>query len=500
MTSSLLQDIRYALRILIKNPGYALAVIFTLALGIGANTAVFSFVNGVLFKPLPYKDIDQIVFMSETNSKFDDMAVSGPNYKDWAEMNQSFDSLSAFRFSTMNFSGVEYPERIRALQVTANFFRAMGADSMLGRLFSEDDDKPSAQRTVVLSADFWKKKFNESKDVIGQTVRLHENVYTVIGVLDPGFTFPPYGLDPVDAWVPLELLMDENDSTNRGNHAGIYAVGKLKQGVSKEQAKAEFDAIAKQLESEYPDTNTSNGVRFRSLQERMFEDIHPEMLGVLLAAVGFVLLIACANVSNLMLAKSNARSREIAIRAAMGASRMRIIRQLLSETACLVIVGAGLGIIFSSWGLDWLMSAFPERAQGIRAVFTLDWRVLAYTSLISVFTVIIFGLAPALQTTRKQIQNPLKEGGRAGSGIQANRIRNILVAGQICVALVLLCGSGLLIRSFVNLLHGDMGTNTQNVLFASLSLPNEKYSDDAHIRAFYQDASQEIQSLPGVQT
>lgn len=499
--NTVFKDIRFGFRILLKNPGYASVVILTLAVGIGANTTVFSFVNGVLFKPLPYNDIGRLFHIEQNIPEFGNISVSVPDYMDWVERNRSFEALSAYQFTEMNMSGQELPERINVGQATANFFQILGARTVLGRLFTAEEDQPSALRTAVLSYGFWKKKFGGNQDIIGRTIQLHENEYTVIGVVNPDFSFPPYGINEKDVWIPLGLLYKTNGFTNRGNHGGVFAIGKLKRDVTPQQAQSDLNEISNQLQKEYPDTNTSCSIRFQRLQDRMFQDIKPEVLYALMGAVGFVLLIVCANVMNIVLAKSISRSHEIAVRSALGASRSRIISQMLCESAVMVALGAGLGILFSEWGLDWLVNLFPERAQGVRSAIALDWNVLGYTALVSTLTVVLFGLAPAIQMSGIRIPNTIKEGGRNGnSNAHSNRLRNFLASSEVCMAMALLCGSGLMIHSFINLLTIDRGVDTRNTLAASIALPETRYTGGTQINAYYNDVLREVYALPGVRS
>ena len=490
---NLWQDVRYGFRMLLKSPGFTLVTVLALALGIGANSAIFSVVNAVLIRPLPFKNSERLVFMGEWSQQIPEMSVSYPNFLDWREQNQVFEQIAAFRSQGFSLTGAGEPEQLSGREVSASFFTALGVSPALGRNFAPDDDRPGGNRTTIISQGLWQRRFGGDPNIVGQQLTLNNESYTVIGVLPATFEWQA----PVDLFVPIGLRADQ--LMERGSHPGMYVIGLLKPGVTVDQARTEMKSIAARLAQQYPKENEGHSVALDGLQERAVEDIRPALL-VLLAAVAFVLLIACANVANLLLARAATRSKEIAIRTALGAGRLRIIRQLLTESVMLALMGGTLGLLFAMWGIDALLAAIPDDiprllVMGIR----LDTGVLIFTLVISVLTGLIFGLAPALQASKANLNESLKEGGRSGaSGASRHRVRNTLVISEVALSLLLLIGAGLLIKSFLRLSQADVGFDPQNVLTMRITLPAARYKESAQVASFWQELLQRTRALPGV--
>ena len=489
----LLQDVRYGVRMLVKTPGFALVTVLALALGIGANTAIFSVVNGVLLRPLPFKTADRLVFMSEWSQQVPNMSVSYPNFEDWRRETRVMDGMAAFRSSGYTLTGGSEPERLTGREVSHNFFALLGAAPALGRTFLPDEDKPGAERTAILSHGLWQRRFGGDPQIVGKPLTLSDESYTIVGVLPQEFEWQA----PVDVWVPIGL--GAAGMQNRGNHPGIYVVGLLKPGVTVEQARADMKEIVGRIAQQFPQEVNPGSYTVQTLQNRATDSIRAS-LWVLMAAVGFVLLIACANVANLLLARAASRSKEIAIRAAMGAGRMRIVRQLLTESVMLSVAGGALGLLFASWGLEALLAAISDDVPRLLLVNVgLDARVLAFTLAVAVITGLLFGLAPALQISKTDLNESLKEGGRTGNAGGKHYVRNALVVAEVALSLLLLVGAGLLVKSFLNLQNSDLGFNPQNVLTARVALPEKRYRENAQIENFYKAVEQRVRALPGVE-
>jgi putative ABC transport system permease protein len=486
---------RFGLRLLLKSPGFAVVTILALALGIGANSAIFSVVNGVLLRPLPYPTADRLTFLSEWSQQVPNMSVSYPNFQDWRAQNHSFEELAAFRSNGFVLTGAGEPERLTAREVSQGFFPSLGVAPAMGRNFTAEEDRTGGNKTVLLSYGLWQRRFGGNPSVVGQPLTLNNEGYTVIGVLPQTFEWQ----SPVDIWVPLGLNADRMQA--RDSHPGIYLVGLLKPGVTIEQARADMTAITERLAQEYPQTNSGNGFTLNSLQYTATQDIRSALF-VLMAAVAFVLLIACANVANLLLARAASRSREIAIRTALGAGRVRIVRQLLTESLLLSLAGGGLGLLLAMWGVDLLLAAVGNSVPNILlANVKLDGRVVGFTLIASVVTGLLFGLAPALQISKSNLNEALKEGGRSGSeGGARQRVRSFLVVAEIALSLLLLVGAGLLVKSFMNLTRADLGFDPDNVLTMRVALPEARYKENAQIENFYRALMQRVQNLPGVES
>jgi putative ABC transport system permease protein len=496
--SNLWKDLRYAVRMMLRQPGFTVVAILTLGLGIGANSAIFSVVNAVLLRPLPYPAPEQLVMLWESKTeqglggaRFKG-TVSFSNFKDWREQNDSFADLAAYQQAGYSLPGKDAPERVTGATVTPNFFDVIGVQPQMGRGFGEAGKQPGGSRLVVLSDALWRRNFGADARVIGKEITLSGEQYTVVGVMPAGFQFPSRS---TQLWTPLDLTPDQ--LTNRDNH-WLMVLGRLKPTSTLEQAQSGMSTIASRIEQQYPDIQAGRGVQLVSLQEELVQFVRPALL-VLLGAVGFVLLIACTNVANLLLARSAARRREIAIRTALGAGRWRLIRQFLTESVLLFILGGTLGLLISKWGVDLLVnwaSGFMPRAGEVR----LDSRVVGFTLLLSLLTGVIFGLAPAIQSSKTDVQSALKEGGNSGQSPRRNWIRSALVVAEIAAALVLLVGAGLLIKSFTHLLNTDPGVQAENVLTMGLTLPQSLYSTHQSRTIFYRQVLERVGATPGVES
>ncbi len=389
--TSLWNDIRYGARMLLKNPGMTLVVILALALGIGANTAIFSVVNAVLLQPLPYHESERLVFLNEQSAVLDEMSISYPNFEDWRSQNQSFEKMGVYNRASYNLTNSGEAERIVAAQASADLFAALRVNAAIGRIYTNEEDKPGGTPVVVLSHGLWERRFGGQPIVLNQSLTLNGKSYTVIGVMPQAYLYP----SRVEMWVPVGQLSDQPSLKSRGNHPGLYGVARLKPDVTFEQARAEMQNISANLEKQYPDTNSGNSARMRPLLDIFVNDVR-RALWVLFAAVGFVLLIACANIANLLLARATARQKEMAIGAAMGAGRWRIARQLLTESVLLSLIGGLMGILLARWGIDLILYISPDAIPRAREI-GMNWQVLTFTIGISFLTGILFGLVPALQ-------------------------------------------------------------------------------------------------------
>ena len=505
MMRTLLQDMRYGLRTLMKHPGFTAVAVLALALGIGVNSAIFSVVNAVLLRPLPYKESERLVTVAEMGKnetrRYAQSSVAPANFLDWREQNQVFEQMAAYFSRTATLTDGNNPERIKITGVSANFFQTLGVPPALGRAFAPEEEKAGHERVIVLSDRLWRRRFSSDASLVGKSVTMNGDSYTVIGVMPAGFQFPK----DAELWVtPRNLVpeagLDIGDETKvRGLHY-LNVVARLRPGVEMQQAQAGMSAIAAQLKEQYPDTNGKlGGVVVNSMQDSLVGDIRQTLL-IMLGAVGCVLLIACANVANLSLARATTRQKEIAIRTALGAGRWRIIRQLLTESVMLALIGGGLGLLLSLWGTDLLASLGPNDIPRVQEI-GLDWRVLGWTLGLSVLTGIIFGTAPALQASRLDLNESLKEGARGTVGSSRhNRTRNLLVVAEVALSLMLLIGAGLLIRTFIRLQQTDPGFNPQNVLTMRLAPAGPNYEEQRQQADFYKQVIERIGALPGVQS
>ena len=499
-----LNDLRYGVRSLIKHPGFTAIAIITLALGIGANTAVFTVVNAVLIRPLPYKDPSRLVTIWEESPERDlyEMPVSLANLRDWVDQNTTFENIAAYTFSEFNLTDSGEPASLLGVRSTANLFPLVGAHPVVGRTFVADEDKEGADRVVVISNAMWRSRFGSDPQVVGRHISLNNQSYTIVGVMSPDFQFPVgFGYmgkvlnDPIDLYVPIA---PESRELRRGNYS-FFAIGRLKDGATFEQARAEMTAIEKRLEQQYPDGNTGIGVSLVPTNEQTVKEIRPALL-VLLAAVGFLLLIACANIANLMLARTTSREKEIAIRTALGASRWRVMRLLLIESLLLSLSGGLLGFFLALWGGEGLVAIAPDNIPRLNEI-GIDRGVFAFTLAVAVITGVLFGLIPALQSANPDLNRALKDATRGSTGsIAGKRTRSILVTAEVALSLLLLIGAGLMIRSFMLLQQVNPGFNPDNLVTSTLSLSRSKYPEGRQQAAFFQDALQRLQSQPGVES
>ena len=489
------QDLRYGARRLVKNPGFTVVAVITLALGIGANTAIFSVVNTVLLQPLPYKDSDRLMMVWEENTRqgFPRNSLSAANYIDWRDQNQVFEGTAVLAHQSFNLTGAGEPERIDGRRVSTSLFGVLGVEPQLGRAFLPEEDQAGSNRVVIISHGLWQRRFGSDTSIIGKPLALNGESYTVVGVMPPHFQFPSR---EVDMWVPIAF--NAREAANRGRHY-LESVARLKPGITLEQARADMNDIATKLQQQYPDTNTGIGAVVIPLHEQVVGDIKPALL-VLLGAVGLVLLIACVNVANLLLARAAAREKEIAIRLALGGRRFRLVRQFMTESVLMAAIGGVVGLLLAMSGVNLLRAFIPENISQVKAV-TIDARVLGFTLLASLLTGIIFGLVPATHASKFDLNEPLKEGGRDSSaGSRGNRIRGLLVIAEVAVSLVILIGAGLLIKSFVRLNKVDPGFQAKNLLTMQVVLPQSKYSEPRVRSAFYTELLKRIESLPGVES
>jgi putative ABC transport system permease protein len=490
---TMIQDLKYGLRMLGKNPAFTAVAVITLALGIGANTAIFSVVNGVLLNPLPYWQPDRLVALYSRTAEFPQSSISYPNFLDWVRDNRSFSALAAYRADDFNLTGMGEPERLPAEMVSASFFALLGVKPALGRTFLPNEDQVGAAPVVLISGGFWKRKFGSSPDAVGKVLTLNGTSYTVVGAIPANFYYHGSNFQRSDVYVPIGQW---NDSTFRDRRAamGMDAVGRLKPGVTFAQADADMQALGRHLAEEYPEADKGTGITLVALKQNVVGYIQPFLL-VLLAAVGFVLLIACVNVANLLLARSTGRRREFAIRAALGASRGRIIRQLLAESTVLALAGGGLGLLIASWGTQGALKLLPEALPRAEEVH-LDARVLLFMLTASVLAGILFGLAPALKTSRPDLHETLKEGGRGLSGAR-HRAQGVFVVVEMALALVLLAGAGLMIRSLARLWSVDPGFDPHNVLTFYTSSP--PISSPDLIRSTWRQVHDKLNAIPGAE-
>jgi predicted permease len=495
---SLAQDIRYGLRVLRKSPGFTAVAILTLALGIGANTALFSVVNGVLLNPLPYPHPEQLVTVCNGTATSLETWLSYPDSLDLVRDNHSFSSLAVYEsLVSSNLLDQGEPERVSVSEVSSNFFPTLGVVPVLGRNLSLTEDRLNGPPAVILSGGFWKAKFGGLSDIVGKAINLDGTDYTVVGVLPENFYFCCENISfrLSDVYIPIGA--DKNPwMQDRKYHPGIYAVGRLKPDVTLAEAQADMDGLARNLAATYPDTDKGNGIRVTPLKREIVQDIQPFLL-VLLAAVGFVLLIACVNVANLVLARSTGRAREFALRAALGANQGRVIRQLLTESVLLAIAGGALGLLLASWGTRAGLSVLPStlpRADNVR----IDPRVLLFTLVVSLLAGVVFGLAPAFKTSQGRLYETLKEGGRSPSGAHY-RMQGVFVVIEMALTVVLLIGAGLSIRTLVGLWSLSPGFDPHNVLSFNLGFPPSIAGGDAtEIRASFHQLTDKIAAVPGV--
>lgn len=490
---TLLQDLRYSIRMLLKKPSFTAIAVLALAIGIGANTAIFSVVNAILLRPLPYRNFERISMIWMDNPK---LAVaedwhSFPNYLDYKEQNQVYEDMAAFNTRSFNLTGAGDPVRVLGVWSTASLFTVLGVAPELGQVFTEAEEEPGKDLVVVISDGLWKSRFGRDAGIVGQQISMNGVNRTVLGIMPASFIFPEKN---TDVWIPIPVTPQRKQARNSISYK---AVGRLKPGVTMARAREDMGAIAKRLDDQF--SQSGYGVNLVLLRDQETKGVKAALL-VLLGAVGFVLLIACANVANLLLARAAIREKEIAIRLALGAGRRRVIRQLLTESMVLGVAGGAAGLLLAIWGLDALIALSPADVPHLDQT-RMDIRVLAFTVAVSLLTGLLFGLVPALQASKPDLNDALKEGGRgSGGGVRAIRVRNLLVVSEIALSLILLVGAGLLIRSFVRLQQFELGFNPENLLTMRVQLPGSKYREGKQVTAFYQQLIERLEAVPGVQS
>ena len=489
------QDVRYGARMLARSPGFTGVAVATLALGIGANTAIFSVIDAVLLRSLPYQEADRLVFLTEWSEQVPEMSFSIANLKDVRDQNTVFESLVGFNGQNFILTGEgAEAERLSGRQVTSGLFPTLRKAPVLGRGFTAADDKPGAEPVAVLGEGYWERRFGRDPGLIGRRLDLSGELFTVIGIM-PKTLHGSW--KTVDVYTPLLRLEDKiGGEKNRGSHPGIYVIARLKPGITEERARTEVKAIATRLAAQHPDTSARQSMTLESLQQSYVGDLRPALM-LLLGAVALVLLIACGNVANLLLARAAGRQKEIAVRRALGAPRGRLLRQLLTESVLLAAMGAMVGVVLAYWGVRGLVAPLPAtvpRADEIRV----DGAVPAFTGALAVFTGLLFGIAPAWRISSGGVQGALREEGRGTVGPAHHRLRNTLVVTEIALALVLLVGAGLLVRSFVRVLGADAGFRADGVLTASLPLPQTRFPEEAQRAAFVRQVVERVQAVPGV--
>ena len=502
-----LQDLKYGIRMLKKNIGFTVVAVLALMLGIGANTAIFSVLNVTLLRRLPYPNPDELMVVGENNPQINQnqLTISPGNYLDYKNQNQSFQSLAVYRITSttgFNLSGIEVPERVAGALISADMLPTLGVSPAIGRNFTPEEQKIGNHRSVILSHGLWQRHFGSDPGIVDKTIQLNGINYRVDGVMPKGFEFPTNDVltggqtlpKPVELWVPLAI--SDKDWLVRGSRF-LYAVGRLKPGVTPEQAQSEMKVISDRLSTLATQNKDWSG-KANPMHRQSVESIRFTLI-VLLGAVAFVLLIACANVANLLLARAATRKEEISIRMAMGASRMRLIRQLLTESVVLALIGGVLGMLLAIWGLNWLTSLIPNKIPAVNQI-GLDSRVIIFTLGISFVTAIVFGIAPAVQASKADFNETLKEGGRGAGGTIGRRTRSLLVVTEIALAVVLLIGASLLVRSFQRIENVNPGFDPSRLTAFQIALPAAKYKDDPPIISFFQQLNERLKAVPGVQS
>jgi predicted permease len=490
---NLTQDLQFALRMLLKKPLFTLIAVLTLALGIGANTAIFSVLNAVLLRGLPYHKADQLILLSGLTPSGETDTISTQELEEYRAGMQSVEDFIGLQSQSVNVTGTDRPDRVRGAFVSANYFQFFNLNPIVGRTFVDGEDKPGAPKQVVVNEKTWRERLNSDPNLEGKKLILNGEPYSVIGVVSGNFKQP---LDPdVEAWMPMVYFPG---NTGQRDARFMFAMGHLKPSTSLQQANAEAANVASRLAQAYPNENAGRGAKVEFFRELLVKDIRP-MLWLLFAAVGVILLIACANLANLLLARSLARQKEIAVRAAMGATQWRLIRQLLTETTLMSILGGTAGVLLAYWGLHALLK-LPQNFVSAQDA-TLDMRVLLFAFAVSVVTGWLFGLVPAIQLARPQLQSFLKEGARGGGeGARWNRVRSGFVVFQVALSLLLLVSAGLLIRSFDKLLHVNLGFNPQQLLSLEYRLPRNKYGKPEVQWSFHRQVIETVKQVPGVES
>lgn len=493
----MLSDLRYAVRTLTRTPGFTAIAVLTIALGIGANTAIFSVVDAVLWRPLPYPQPDRLMMVWVYNPRqgFDKDVASFPTFSDWQRQSRSFEHLAAYSGASVSLTGRGDPAQLRGARVTPSFFSTLSVRPALGRWFTEQDAAAGHERVVILEHGLWQSRFGSDPAIVGRTIQLSGQPYEVVGVMPAGFQYP----DEAALWVPLAPVGPYQQYMESRGTYWLSVIGRLRPETTQTAAQAEMDTIARRLEQQYPEVSADQGVRLTSLRDEIVGDVRRALL-VLFGAVGCVLLIACANVANLLLTRATGRNRELAIRTALGARRGVIVRQLLTESLVLALAGAAVGLLLAAWGVSALQQAAPTNIPRLASI-AIDVPVLLFTLGLAVVTGVIFGVAPAWHSASVSQSEALKEGGRSGGeGSRGRRIRHVLAVVELAVALVLLVGAGLLVRSLAAIARTDLGFNPRNVLAMSIELPRQKYGEDARVVQFYQQVAERTAALPGVRS
>src|SRR6266849_8722549 len=465
------QDIRFGARMLYKHPGFTAIAVLTLALGVGANTAIFSLVDGVLLRPLAYPDSGQLVWLCERGPDWSGGSISYPNFTDWREQQSVFERFGVYSGNNFTLTAAGEPVRLAGVLMSADVFAALRTQPEIGRVFREDEDKPGVPPVVVISHALWQSRFGGQAGIVNKTINLNGKPYTLWGVMPAGFEFP----NKVDLWLPVGPYSDESGWQKRDNHSGLFGLARLKPGVTLEKARTDLDVIAVRLEQEYPESNKTRRVQIDKLLDPKVGNVR-RGLWILLGAVSFVLVIACANVASLLLARTAAREKEMALRAALGAGRWRITRQLLTESGLLALLGAAVGLLFAKGGLSVVATVAGESIPRATEI-SLDPRVLLFSGLVAVFTGLLFGLAPAWHARRVDLQGTLKEAGRGATSSRTG-LRQALVIAEVALTFVLLVGAGLLLLSFHRLLQVYPGFTFDQVLTFRINLPEDKYQTD----------------------
>ncbi len=494
--TALVQDLRYAFRTLARSPGFTTIAILTLALGIGANTAIFSVVRAVLLQSLPFPESERLVVLRERHSRTGEMGVAWPTFLDWRERGRGLQGLAGFRMTRWNISGTREPDLLRGAEVSASFFPLLGVRPALGRVFAETEDRPGATRTVLLSSELWRSRFGGDRSILGRSVNLDALPYVVVGVLPPSFNFFP---ERVDLYTPVGLNGADPGWLDRANHYGMRVLARLSPGVTLDTARAEIDGIMGQIERDHPRSNSGQKATAIRLSEAMFGDIQA-MLWVLLGAVGLVLLLACANVAHLLLARAASRQRELAIRAALGAGRRRLVQQLLTESLLLAAVGGALGLALAAWTIGPLLHLAPPGIPRLSDT-RIDPVVLLFTLAACMATGTLFGLAPAAQATRPDPQASLRETGPGATlGRSRQRLRSTLFVSEVALAFILVVGSGLLVRSLLRVQSVPPGFEPDGVLAMDVALSDTTYDSGPARHRFFARALEELRSVPGVRS
>lgn len=486
-----LSDLRFALRVLRRSPGFSLTALIVLALGIGATTAVYALVDAAMLRPFPYKDMDRIMVITERSLEGETISVSWPNFQDWRAQATVFEELGVYRGAAVTLTGDGPAERLTGAMVSSSVFTTMGVPPLRGRVFNEEDDKPGDGRVVILSERVWRNRFGGAEDIVGRQISFSGTPFTVVGIMPPAMRFPAR---TTDVWVPLGGSI-RTFPASRGAHPGLTVIGRLKRGVTFERARAEMETIGERLAQQYPDANGTNRPAISPYYESIVGDIRPTLYA-LLAAVGLLLLIACANLAGLMIARAEQRQRELVVRAALGAGRARIVRQLLAEACILGIAGGAAGLLLAWIALRAFVASEPTSIPRID-MLGIDWRVASFAMIVSLATIGLFGLLPAIRAASPDLRGALQHL-RAGAGRHSVRVRRLVVSAQMAIAVLLLIGAGLLGRTMTSLMAVDLGFKPENVISGRISLPPNAYPTLEAWTQFHQHLAERLRALPGV--